>query len=772
MHKQLTKLPYIICYLCAFALGMKQLRDPDIWWQLVNGKWMLDNGSISNVDAFSYTAAGKSWVNVNWLYQIVIAVLESGMGPHGVMLLQSVVNVVVVYMLLRMMLLFNQQLGKGLSTLFTTVSILLFLAVSEFSMVGSPEMVSLLLTATYMFMLWRSADYSFKKIAWLILLQCIWANMHEGFIIGLILVGLYVVGGLINYLIYKNKDSLQGIVKLAAVWAGMIIVTMLTPAGVQIWNNTIPLFGQPLEDANYFTARGVTHLVMLTMAVLYWIAVALQNRKINTPIVFSPLLSGYIISLLVLGALSKFRFSHLPYAQIMLLPTIPLAMQWLVGLARVQTKNYYVILAKRTAILSAIAGGLFFVAIVSNSFYKFTDSNHAYGMHISTMHNPTSTAEFIKANNLKGPAFTDIAVASYLLWELYPDFKSFIDSRGSKVFSDKLLRDYNNLDTDTKTFYKLDSLYHFNYIVLSTAALPSLKQTIYWADGFNVVHVDPVAMILLKNNEANTVFNHGPASQKLYTWPQEAIDPGWAEALTRLLNPNISYDNESKINMPLKAARFYNSVGNSRISVRFLNSSIKTDLANNAEAYYLLGDAYRDYANFSRDNTERAQRLDSAKYYYTQSLKIDKNTFEAYQGLGILAIFNNEYNKGTEYLEQSIDLDNRNSYSYFLNGLCYRNIWQAGGNNQALKKVITNFEKSAELDTTNLKAHLFLAEAYWSNRQRDKAVFNLKKIVDKKIAWTSYDITLLEKLKKQMGFEHIKTPVELINAENHDGHNH
>lgn len=772
MHKQLTRLPYIICYLCAFALGMKQLRDPDIWWQLVNGRWMLDNGSISNVDTFSYTAAGKSWVNVNWLYQVVIAVLERGMGPHVVMLLQSLVNVAVVYMLLRMMLLFNQQLGKGLSTLFTTASVLLFLGVSEFSMVGSPEMVCLLLTAAYMLILWRSHDYSFKKIVWLIPLQCLGANMHEGFIIGLILVALYVVGGLINYLVYKNKDTLQAVVRLAAVWAGMIIVTMINPAGVQIWSNTIPLFGQPLADTGYFTARGIAHLTMLTMAVVYWIVVVLQNRKQKTPIVFSPLVSGYIISLLVLGALSKFRFSNIPYAQIMLLPTIPLALQSLIGLAKVPTKGFYTALAKRTTIVSAVAGCLFFVAIVSNAFYKFTGSNHAYGLHVATLHNPTTIAEFLRDNNIKGPGFTDEAVVPYLLWELYPDYKSFVDARGSKLFPTALLNDYREVNVLPEKFYDLDSMYKFNYIVLSTSAFSSLKQSIYWGEGFNVVHVDPVAMIFLKNNEANREVNYGPASKKLYTWPQESIDPGWAEALTGLLNPSVAYPEEDAINAPLKAASFYNSVNNARISLRFLLPIIQTDFADNAEAHTILGNAYKDYANFSQTKEERQQRLDSAAMYFNQSLKIDDNRFDTYLGLGILAIYNNDYNNGKKYLERGIAIDGTNGYAYFLNGLCYRSTWQSGASNSALKKVVYNFETSTQLDSANGKAYLFLAEAAWAHGERDKARNSLKKIVYRNIPWTKYDLELLEKLKKQMGFEHVKTPMQLINNDDHTGHDH
>ena len=66
MQKKYFTLPYIICYLCALALAMKQLREPDMWWQLLSGKWMLENGAITRTDVFSYTMAGQKWINVKW----------------------------------------------------------------------------------------------------------------------------------------------------------------------------------------------------------------------------------------------------------------------------------------------------------------------------------------------------------------------------------------------------------------------------------------------------------------------------------------------------------------------------------------------------------------------------------------------------------------------------------------------------------------------------------------------------------------------------------
>lgn len=97
MQQRLKKLPIIFCYVLAFVFGMKQIREPDIWWQLLSGRWMLEHGQVTHTDVFSYTMAGTRWVNVKWLYEVLIAGLEKLFGPEGVMLLQAIANICILF---------------------------------------------------------------------------------------------------------------------------------------------------------------------------------------------------------------------------------------------------------------------------------------------------------------------------------------------------------------------------------------------------------------------------------------------------------------------------------------------------------------------------------------------------------------------------------------------------------------------------------------------------------------------------------------------------
>lgn len=775
MYKQLTRLPYIICYLCAFALGMKQLNSPDIWMHLASGRWMLEHGSVATTDVFSFTAKGSPWVNTNWLFQFVIAILEKVFGPHGTMLLQSLVNVAVVFLLLRTLLLFAVKTGEQVSTFFSVIAVIAVLALAGTAMTGGPAMMSLLFTALFMYLLWNADDYSWKKIWWLIPLQCVWANMHEGFIIGLLLVASYVIGNLIT----KSKAGTQPLLRLGIVLLGMGLVTLANPYGIGIWNTK--MFTAPVADkfsdnvfaysnGVYWTSLAIVHHVLFMLAVLYWGYRFRQNKKGVKALAITPALGGYLVALLVLELLSLALNTNIPFAATAVFPTIPLALVAIVQILKLQKKDFYIKLAKKTAMVSAVPAAIFYIAIVSNKFYKATASTATYGLHISPMQNPTNAVDFIRTNNLKGPAFSDHTIAPYLLWELYPQYKAYIDTRGKEVYSSKLYKNYLELNNNAMPFNSIDSQYKFNYLIFRTTELLPLQYMHYWGEGYNVTYVDPVCVIMVRNNKENEMLNHSPAAGKLFTWPMESTNPAWADALTRLFNPGMVYEEEDEMYAPLYAAKYYNEMRNSRVSVKMLQSAINNDLSEDAEALAVFGQSYMMYADFTQSRDVRKGRWDTAAIYYNKALELDDKSYIAHFGMATLSLMNSDFAKAKKHLDDCLELKKTDDYLYFLDGFCARNLWQAKAGDRYIDDVINSMEKCLEISDSYVKAHLYLAEAYWAKKDVEKARMHMRKLSSgEDLALSNYEGGMLEKLKKQTGvYPKIKAK-DLLPA---GGHNH
>jgi hypothetical protein len=762
MQRFVKKLPYFICYLIAFVLAMKQLREPDVWWQLLSGRWMLEHGQVTHTDIFSYTMTGHKWVNVKWLYEVIIALLEKGFEPEVVLLLQGVVNVAILWALFQTLKQVKAKLQIEVSGFFTIVAALLFFATVEYRMTGRPEMVSHLMCALYIAYLWCCPELKWKQLIWPVALQCLWANMHEGYPVGIVIIGMYTAGSFIAYLLQKEKGYLQTAIRGAALTALAAIAVLLNPNGVQLWKQPFEIYRQvwankyttelyAYTDPGYWTVQAKVHVVLMALVILFWIVRLAQAYRQKDRRFYQPAMVSYLLLIPVFSYLSLTANRNIPFAEILYFPTIPYMMWWLGDVLKLHAKNWFVIVEKNSMILACGIGLLFYVTIVNNSYYKFTKSPNRYGIHISMLHNPTGAVDFIKQHQIKGRAFSDYFVSSYMLWALYPDFKSYIDLRDLDIFSEKFFDQYFSLYENPGLFKELDKKYNFDYVVLSTSQLSGVQHNLYWGEGFNQVYVDPVTVIYLKSNEGNSRINNNWALQQIYTWPQQAEDQSWASALNMLLNPALTYEKEDEIHAPVYSAKYYNEIGNYPLAIKQLQPAIY-NLEDDADANFTLGNSYMHYASVINVEKEKKGKLDTAYMYIEKARELDPTMANVYAGLANLSLIAGDNKQAIAQLEKSISLDSKDAYIHFLLGLCYRAQWKQGVNKYR-EKMETSLENSIEINPANGRAYLYLAEIDLSKNKGKSAKENLLKALKSKEQFTEEEKKLSGELKAQLNMQ-------------------
>ena len=59
--------------------GTLQIRSVDIFWHLATGRWILSHGAVPRHDPFRFSSLQVPWVDHEWLFQLVLAVVE-GLG--------------------------------------------------------------------------------------------------------------------------------------------------------------------------------------------------------------------------------------------------------------------------------------------------------------------------------------------------------------------------------------------------------------------------------------------------------------------------------------------------------------------------------------------------------------------------------------------------------------------------------------------------------------------------------------------------------------------
>src|SRR5262249_2219112 len=58
--------------------------DPDLWWHLRVGEWVVEHRAVPTTDPFSAYGQGKAWVAYSWLYEVLLYGLYSAIGLAGV----------------------------------------------------------------------------------------------------------------------------------------------------------------------------------------------------------------------------------------------------------------------------------------------------------------------------------------------------------------------------------------------------------------------------------------------------------------------------------------------------------------------------------------------------------------------------------------------------------------------------------------------------------------------------------------------------------------
>src|SRR5712692_2923213 len=78
--------------------------DPDTYWHLASGQWMLDHREILRADIFSSTVSGQPYSVGEWLGEIVLYLAYLAGGWTGLVILRGLLVAVSAFFLTRVAL--------------------------------------------------------------------------------------------------------------------------------------------------------------------------------------------------------------------------------------------------------------------------------------------------------------------------------------------------------------------------------------------------------------------------------------------------------------------------------------------------------------------------------------------------------------------------------------------------------------------------------------------------------------------------------------------
>jgi hypothetical protein len=74
------------------AMTARNAVDPDLWWHLRTGQWIVETGHVPHSDPFSFTRAGRAWVAHEWLSEAVFYELWKHGGAAALIVFSAIVT--------------------------------------------------------------------------------------------------------------------------------------------------------------------------------------------------------------------------------------------------------------------------------------------------------------------------------------------------------------------------------------------------------------------------------------------------------------------------------------------------------------------------------------------------------------------------------------------------------------------------------------------------------------------------------------------------------
>lgn len=166
-------------------------QDPDTYMHLEIGHWILNHHSVPSVDPFSYTMPGAPWVAHEWLSEIIMAFVYDTLGGHGLAFLTVICFGLTLGYLMRFLL---KRVPPIYAIFFTTLAFLTFAT----HVLARPHILTWPIMIVWFGTLFDTIEQDQTPPWYLLLLMPIWANLHGGFTLGLMLLPAFAIESVWN----------------------------------------------------------------------------------------------------------------------------------------------------------------------------------------------------------------------------------------------------------------------------------------------------------------------------------------------------------------------------------------------------------------------------------------------------------------------------------------------------------------------------------------------------------------------------------------------
>ena len=500
--------PALVLFAIVIA-DARQHSDPDLWGHVLFGRQLLAHGSLPRDNPYSYSAPTFPWLHHEWLSEVLMGALFEKFGTAGLKLLKFVCTAGTISFIA---LAEAETIAPALVQLsILLAAALLLMPVMQFR----PQLFDFLLLSAIIALLARHHRRGSGMLWVAIPLIAIWSNLHGGFFIGLVAIGVYGVATMLEDL-WSGRGLRRGlgILAIAAGAAASTLITFLIPPARDTW---VTLIKSILNPTTHYTIGDWIPLIPSlidapagSVEQKYFAIVLLFFAAAFISVVLKP--SGGDFALIAVGAVML-------AAAFVAVRNVPMAV---IAVASVFANHLGLLMRPRdvaqlnfgSARAMPPAGRLIAEILVALVAILFARSYGVLSPGIDASDYPVLAEDFMKTHGLKGNVLADYAWGQYVIWHAAPDSKVFIDSRYDLGYPPQVVADYMELERgDAGGAHTLASYRHDFVLVKKDSPAARLMDS---QPGWRLVYSDEIAVLYARVSSSAAQITGVPISGARY----------------------------------------------------------------------------------------------------------------------------------------------------------------------------------------------------------------------------------------------------------------
>lgn len=456
------------------------IADTDFYWHIAYGRWIIEHGMLPPGDVFSWSMPGAPYRLTQWLGELLMGAAHEIWGLNGTKTLSVALAAMTIgFAWLAARFHVHTSIALGIALVCNLVQIVTPMRPQLFSF-------ALLALLAYLLTAW-SVTRLHRYLLALPVMMILWVNLHGGYVVGLIFIGLFCAGQLAEAWKADEQRARQqedlATLCVIAILSGL--ATLLNPYGLGAWESVLMISGlhsaaviSEWMPVNLTTELGWFYLLNL---VPYVALLAFGAR----PTLTQGMLGGVF---LVFGVLANRQVAMC--AAVMAPLTAAL-------LARTPQ---YARLAETAANPSRpLAHGAILAALISVMPWIAAKGDARWQETINGQY-PVNAVAFLKEKGLTQRVMSDTLEASYLIYEKVP---VFIDGR-MDLYRDKFFFEWYLASRAAPGWRNVVNRHEPKVMLLRNDM--ALRQVMLETGNWKAIYVDDRYAVLVPNTPENDRF--------------------------------------------------------------------------------------------------------------------------------------------------------------------------------------------------------------------------------------------------------------------------